>query len=105
MIDEAGVSQDLDVYSFSTDTIVVVGEILSNWVANPKLVKIFLLLRKYNDEQNVILTFNKPNGPTSYGFLLPDTVSPAVVDNINTLQASVQAQLLSTQANSNISNV
>ena len=105
LIDNGGVTQDLDVVSYSNGVITTAGDILTNWVDRPSLVKTFLLLRKYNDEQNVILTFNKPNGPTSYGFLLPDTVSPAVVDNINTLQASVQAQLLSTQANSNISNV
>jgi hypothetical protein len=101
MIDEAGVSQDLDVYSFSNDTIVVVGEILSNWVANPKKVKIFLLLRKYNDEQNVILTFNKPPGITSYGFLIPSNITPEVTNNINTLQAAVQAQILTTQPSNN----
>ena len=95
--DYAGITQDLDVYSFSGNTIIVVGDILSNWVANPKLVKNFLLLRKYEDEQNVILTFNKPPGQTSYGFLIPDTVSPQITNNINTLQAAVQSQLLSTQ--------
>ena len=105
MIDNGGIAQDLDVYSFSGNTITVVGDILNNWVADPTLVKTFLLLRKYNDEQNVILTYTKPNGATSYGFLLPNTVSPEVVDNINKLQANVQAQLLSTQANSNISNI
>jgi hypothetical protein len=101
MIDEAGVSQDLDVYSFNNDTIVVVGEILSNWVADPKEVKIFLLLRKYNDEQNVILTFNKPPGITSYGFLIPNNITPEVTNNINTLQAAVQAQILTTQPSNN----
>jgi hypothetical protein len=105
MIDEAGVTQDLDVYSFSNDTITVVGEILSNWAANPKKVKIFLLLKKYNDEQNVILTFNKPDGATSYGFLIPNNITPQVTNNINTLQAAVQSQLLSTQANTNIGNL
>jgi hypothetical protein len=99
MIDEAGVSQDLDVFSFSNDTITVVGEILSNWVANPNRVKIFLLLKKYQDEQNIILTFNKPPGQTSYGFIIPETVNPQITDNINTLQAAVQSQLLSSPTN------
>jgi len=103
LIDNSGISQDLDVYSFSGDTIIVAGDILSNWVINPSLVKTFLLLKKYNDEQNVILTFNKPPGATSYGFIIPETISPTVVNNINTLQANVQAQLLSTQASANIS--
>jgi len=97
MSDFAGVTQDLDVYSFSNNTITVVGDILSNWCTNPKLVKNFLLLRKYRDEQNVIITYNKPPGQTSYGFLIPNTVSPQITNNINTLQAAVQSQLLSTQ--------
>jgi len=105
LIDAGGTAQDLDVYSYSGNTFTVVGDILNNWVDNPGLITTFLLLRRFNDEQNVILTYIKPNGATSYGFLLPDTVNPAVVDNINTLQANVQAQLLSTQANSNISNI
>lgn len=105
LIDGGGTSQELDVYSYSGNTFTVVGDILNNWVGNPSLITTFLLLRRYNDEQNVILTYNKPNGATSYGFLLPDTVNPVVVNNINTLQANVQAQLLSTQANSNISNI
>jgi hypothetical protein len=105
LIDGGGTAQDLDVFSYSNNTFTVVGEILQNWVNNPTLVTTFLLLRRFDDEQNVILTYNKPNGATSYGFLLPDTVNPVVVENINTLQANVQAQLLSTQANSNISNI
>jgi hypothetical protein len=105
LIDNSGTAQNLDVFNYSGNTFTVVGDILNNWVADPSLVTTFLLLRRFNDEQNVILTYNKPNGATSYGFLLPDTVNPVVVDNINTLQANVQAQLLSTQANSNISNI
>jgi hypothetical protein len=105
LIDNGGIAQDLDVYSYSGNTFTVVGDILNNWIDNPGLITTFLLLRRFNDEQNVILTYNKPNGATSYGFLLPETVSPEVVNNINRLQANVQAQLLSTQANSNISNI
>ena len=66
-----------------------------------KLDRIFLLLKKYNDEQNVILTFNKPPGITSYGFLIPDNITPEVTNNINTLQAAVQAQILTTQPSNN----
>lgn len=105
LADNGGITQELNVSSYDNGVITTVGDILSNWVDTPSLVTTFLLLRRYNDEQNVILTFNKSNGATSYGFLLPDTVSPEVVNNINALQANVQAQLLSTQANSNISNI
>lgn len=64
-----------------------------------KTYKRFLLIKRYPDEQNVILQFRKPPGETSYGFIIPDTVTAEVLDNINTLQASVQTQLLSSQAN------
>ena len=105
LADNAGLTQELDVVSYDNGIITTVGDILSNWVDNPSLVTTFLLLRKYNDEQNVILTYNKPNGATSYGFLIPDTINPIVIDNINALQANVQAQLLSTQASSTINTV
>jgi len=63
-------------------------------------VRRLLILKRYKDEQNVILQFPKKSGATSYGFLIPDNINPVVVDDINTLQATVQTQLLSTQANS-----
>ena len=100
MYDFAGVVQDVDVLSVTTGsnlTITVVPEILTNWIINPALINQMLILRKYEDEQNVILTFNKNPGATSYGFTIPETISPEVTANINTLQAAVQSQLLSTQ--------
>ena len=109
LIDANGVVQNLEVYSSSLSgsqncvEIVTVPNVLTSWVTKPKLVETFLLLRRYQDEQNVILSFNKPPGATSYGFIIPETISPTVINNINTLQASVQAQLLSTQASTNIS--
>ena len=71
-------------------------------VATPAFVSTILLLRAYEDEQNVIMTFNKPVGQTSYGFLIPNTVSPEITNNINTLQAAVQSQLLSNPTNPGI---
>jgi hypothetical protein len=92
---------DLNVYSASLVggqlQILTIPTLLTNWTTTPSLVSKFLLLRRYNDEQNIILTYNKPAGQTSYGFLIPNTVSPDVTNNINTLQAAVQSQLLSTQ--------
>ena len=99
--DVNGLIQDLNVYSSSFSgnqlQIQTVPAINTTWVNNYTLVQKFLLLRRYDDEQNVIVTFNKPPGQTSYGFLIPDTVSPQITNNINTLQAAVQSQLLSTQ--------
>ena len=101
--------QNLDIYSSSLSgsqncvQLFTVPNITTTWVNNSALVETFLLLRRYQDEQNVIMTFNKPSGATSYGFIIPETISPEVVNNINTLQTKVQAQLLSTQASANIS--
>lgn len=101
-----GIVQDLTVLSSSFSAgqlaVTVAPQLLDSWVSDPKLIYQFLLLRRYEDEQNVILTFNKNPGATSYGFLIPDNITPEVTNNINTLQAAVQSQLLSTQANSTI---
>ena len=104
MFDNAGVVQDVDILSITTGsnlTVTVVPEVLSNWTIKPSLITRVLILRKYQDEQNVILTFNKNPGATSYGFTIPETINPNVTANINTLQAAVQSQLLSTQASTN----
>ena len=105
--DVNGLVQNLDIYSssFSGSNLVLqtVPTILPSWESNTSLVKKFLLLRRFEDEQNVIITYIKPSGQTSYGFIIPDTINPKVLTNINTLQAAVQSQLLSNQANSGIS--
>lgn len=102
MSDFSGIVQELDVVSGSITnnalSIIVSPQVLENWMLNPKQVFTFLLLRRYQDEQNIILGFTKVPGQTSYGFLLPDTISPQVIQNINTLQAAVQSQLLVNQS-------
>ena len=101
--DYRGVYQDLNVFTSSINssgvvTITTVPGINTDWVANPKLLYNVLVLSRYKDEQNVILTFNKNPGQTSYGFLIPNTVSPDITNNINTLQAAVQSQVLTNQS-------
>jgi hypothetical protein len=102
MSDYSGVIQELDVVSGSvvngTLNVIVTPQVLDNWMLDPKQIYTFLLLRRYQDEQNIILSFTKTPGQTSYGFLIPDTVSPQLINNINTLQATVQSQLLVNQS-------
>lgn len=111
LIDTNQVTQVLEVYSSSLSgsqncvQIYTIPNVITSWITKPYLVENFLLLRRYKDEQNVILSFNKPPGATSYGFIIPETISPVVTNNINTLQAKVQAQILSTQASTTINTV
>jgi hypothetical protein len=101
--DFSGITQELDVYSSSLDAndrlnIIVTPRVLDNWLLNSNLILRCLILKRYDDEQNVILTFKKTPGLTSYGFLIPNTISNQVTDNINTLQAAVQSQILTNQS-------
>jgi hypothetical protein len=54
----------------------------------------FLLLSKQPDETNAILNFIKRDGKTSYGFLIPSDISPAVLNNIDTITKEVKQKLL-----------
>jgi hypothetical protein len=58
------------------------------------LINSVLLLSKVADETNINLSFDKLDGQTSYGFLIPDNLSPAVLKNINTITRQVQQKLL-----------
>jgi hypothetical protein len=57
-----------------------------------------ILLSKIPDETNINLSFDKTDGSTSYGFLIPDNLSPDVLKNIDTITRQVKQKLLSSQA-------
>jgi hypothetical protein len=59
--------------------------------------KRFLLLSRIDDETNVILNFIKRDGKTSYGFLIPETISSTVLSNIDTITKEVKQKLLNDQ--------
>jgi len=71
----------------------------SYFIISPQNITKFLIIKKLQDEQNIILTFNKPLGQTSYGFVISDITTGSILNNISSLQTNVQQQLLSTQAN------
>ena len=103
LFDSNGTYQDVDVVSASISSnrlnIEVTPQVLDNWLGiNPEGLGPFLLLKRYEDEQNVIVTYNKAPGATSYGFLIPQNINPTVTANINTLQAAVQSQILNSQS-------
>ena len=60
--------------------------------------KRFLILSRRTDETNVILNFIKRDGKTSYGFLIPENLSPDVLANIDTITREVKQKLLSDQS-------
>lgn len=63
-----------------------------------KTYKRFLILSRQNDETNVILSFTKRGGKTSYGFLIPENISPTVIGNIDTITREVKQKLLNDQS-------
>ena len=53
-----------------------------------------VFIKKQPDESVVILQGKKRPGKTSYGFLVPQDIDPYILKNINTLQSSIQSQIL-----------
>lgn len=69
---------------------------LVNTSYTPNTVSKALFLSKIPDETNINLSFNKTDGQTSYGFIIPDNLSPEVLKNIDTITRQVQQKLLTT---------
>ena len=63
---------------------------------SPGIVSSLLLLSKQPDETNVNLIFDKADGQTSYGFVIPRNLSPDVLNNIDVITRNVKQKLLST---------
>jgi hypothetical protein len=61
-------------------------------------LKRFLLLSRISDETNVILSFIRREGKTSYGFLIPEDISGDVIDNIDVITKEVKQKLLNDQS-------
>ena len=64
-----------------------------------------LLLSKLPDETNINLVFDKEDGQTSYGFVIPDNLSPDVLKNIDTITRQVKQKILSNQSGITINTV
>jgi hypothetical protein len=54
----------------------------------------FLILSKINDENNMILSFIKPDGETSLGLIIPNDIHPNVLDNIDIITKEVKQKLI-----------
>jgi hypothetical protein len=53
-----------------------------------------IFINKIQDETNVVINFNKKNGETSYGFLIPSNINPLFMDNIDIITKEVKQKLL-----------
>jgi hypothetical protein len=62
--------------------------------ANINLYEKLVFIKKQPDESVVILQGKKRPGKTSYGFLVPQDINPYILQNINTLQSTIQSQIL-----------
>ena len=71
----------------------------------PTLISKVLILSKQPDETNTNLNFNKEDGQTSYGFLIPDNLSPDILKNIDTITKQVKQKILSTDQGITINTV
>ena len=58
--------------------------------------KKILLLSRRKDETNITLTFNKREGKTSYGLLIPNNIDPGILKNIDTIAKEIKTKILTT---------
>jgi len=53
-----------------------------------------VFVKRVPDETVAVLQGKKRPGQTSFGFLMPENINPNIQKNINTLQATIQSQIL-----------
>jgi hypothetical protein len=61
------------------------------------LFRKFIVLTGVEDETNLYVNFNKLPGSTSYGFILPESLAPDILKNIDTITSQVKQKLLADQ--------
>jgi hypothetical protein len=62
------------------------------------LYRYFLVLSRRKDETSAYLTFKKREGKTSYGFVIPNDISPDVLAKIDVITKEVKQKLLNEQS-------
>lgn len=58
-----------------------------------KFVKV-VFTKRIPDETTIIIQGKKVPGKTSYGFVIPENINPVILKNANTLQSTIQSQIL-----------
>jgi hypothetical protein len=62
------------------------------------LYRYFLILSRRQDETSAHLTFKKREGKTSYGFIIPNDISPDVLAKIDIITKEVKQKLINEQS-------
>ena len=62
------------------------------------LYRYFLVLSRKKDETSAYLTFKKREGKTSYGFVIPNDISPDVLAKIDVITKEVKQKLINEQS-------
>jgi len=65
---------------------------ITSGVLNSYIKAVFA--KRVPDETTMILQGKKNPGKTSYGFAIPENINPQITKNINTLQSTIQSQIL-----------
>jgi hypothetical protein len=83
------------VYSGGNIVYIKIKEDISGYFGNTcnKFFKI-IFFKRINDETNIIINLTKPEGKTSYGFIIPDNIAQNVLDNIDTITINTKQQLI-----------
>jgi hypothetical protein len=88
-------------YSGSNKCVTLNGSIPSSLISSinggnltPAGVDEFILLKKNKDESNLLLSFDKLFGATSFGFIIPDNIHSDVLNNIDIITKEVKQKLL-----------
>ena len=68
--------------------------ILNKPVYDNNDINSFVFLTKTKDEANILLQFDKKDGETSIGFIVPNNIHPDVLDNIDTITKEVKQKLI-----------
>jgi hypothetical protein len=104
VLKEANLYQEYEIQSVSFQgngaiTVDITPEINSSFLPITDLTEVLFLTRK-QDETNVVFSFPKKTGQTSYGLIIPSNIAPDILKNIDEIVKEIQSKLVET----NISN-
>jgi hypothetical protein len=91
----------LEIHKINNQTRITLNQTFSTFAIsdiNNNSYEKMLFLKRIDDETNIYLVFPKRSGQTSYGFLIPNDLSPDVLANIDTITKQVKQKILSDQS-------